>query len=88
MSEINTLLEMLGEEDAHCAIAGKLYRQKGEIYLSLDELQKAEECLTKAYQCEEGRFSPELMKDFAVLAEKSGKKQEAEAYSFRASVLS
>lgn len=88
LKEINTLLEMLGEEDAYCAIAGKLYRQKGEIYLNLNELQKAEECLTKAYQCEEGRFSPELMKDFAVLAEKSGKKKEAEAYSFRASILS
>ena len=64
-----------------------IYRLDGEAYLKEGDYEKAEYELKKAFTYAHGKYCPELMNDFAILAEHYNESGKAKAFRFRAEIL-
>ena len=83
----NNLKEIFGELGRDTEEIVTVYRLDGEEYLKEGEFEKAKQEFDKAFSYTQGRYSSDLMKDFAELADHDKEPGKAKSYRVRAEVL-
>lgn len=64
-----------------------IYRLDGEAYIREGEYERAESEFNKAFSFTQGRYSPELMNDFATIADHYNEPGKAKAFRLRSRIL-
>lgn len=84
---IDEAFKVFTEEPEVYEQAAYLYFMKANIYLNENDLDKAYDCIKKAYKCKNGNINGMVLLTFAIILSKMERHSEAIVYIFRSYIL-